>query len=150
MAAACRDRPRPAAPTSAGALPLPGSLAGRLKAAGQRGGTAGRTARGSPNITGGALTISSLCAEAGISRAAYYRSPAAAIIRELLAAGQGSRPEIDILRSLGTSFSSARKPASQSATASLSGPEGAGPDADAVPGAGQRSAISVTAAGGTR
>jgi hypothetical protein len=58
----------------------------------------GRLATGQAVVTDGALTISNLCAEAGISRASYYRSPAAAIIRELLAAGQVSSPEIDILR----------------------------------------------------
>lgn len=57
-----------------------------------------RLATGQPAVSDGALTISNLCAEAGISRASYYRSPAAAVIREVLASGQVTRPEIDILR----------------------------------------------------
>ena len=34
-----------------------------------------RLTRGRPEITDGALTVSNICTEAGVSRASYYRSP---------------------------------------------------------------------------
>jgi hypothetical protein len=42
---------------------------------------------GQPTVTDGASIIGNLGAEAGISRASYYRSPAAAVIKEALDAG---------------------------------------------------------------
>jgi DNA repair exonuclease SbcCD ATPase subunit len=53
---------------------------------------------GRPEITDGALTISNICTEAGVSRASYYRSPHAAEIKQLLDAPQTKRPEIEDLR----------------------------------------------------
>jgi hypothetical protein len=53
---------------------------------------------GRPEITDGALTVSNLCTEAGVSRASYYRSPQAAIIKEVLDTPQIQRPEIEDLR----------------------------------------------------
>ena len=53
---------------------------------------------GRPEITDGAITVSNICAEAGVSRASYYRSPHAAAIKGLLATPQIQRPEIEDLR----------------------------------------------------
>jgi AcrR family transcriptional regulator len=53
---------------------------------------------GRPEITDGALTISNICAEAGVSRASYYRSSRAAAIKRLLDAPQTQRPEVEDLR----------------------------------------------------
>jgi len=53
---------------------------------------------GRPEITDGALTVSNICAEAGVSRASYYRSPQAAEIKRLLDTPQTQRPEIEDLR----------------------------------------------------
>lgn len=53
---------------------------------------------GHPEITNGALTVSNICAEAGVSRASYYRSPHAAEIKRRLDAPQTPRPEIENLR----------------------------------------------------
>lgn len=53
---------------------------------------------GRPEITDGALTVSNICAEAGVSRASYYRSPRAAEIKRRLDAPQTPRPEIEDLR----------------------------------------------------
>lgn len=53
---------------------------------------------GRPEITNGAVTVSNICAEAGISRASYYRSPQAAEIKRRLDAPQTPRPEIENLR----------------------------------------------------
>lgn len=58
----------------------------------------GRLAAGNTGITDGALTISNLCAEARTSRASYYRSPVAAVVKEILTAGHIARPEIETLR----------------------------------------------------
>jgi hypothetical protein len=58
----------------------------------------GRLAHGQAAVTDGALTVTNLCAEAGVSRASYYRSPIAAAVKELLAAPHTRRPEIDRLR----------------------------------------------------
>jgi N-acetylglucosamine-6-phosphate deacetylase len=53
---------------------------------------------GRAEITDGALTIANICAEAGASRASYYRSPQAAEIKRILDAPATLRPEIDQLR----------------------------------------------------
>jgi len=53
---------------------------------------------GRPEITDGTLTISNICAEAGVSRASYYRSPHAAQIKQILDTPQTKRPEIEELR----------------------------------------------------
>jgi hypothetical protein len=57
-----------------------------------------RLAAGKSAVTDGALTVSNLCVEAGVSRASYYRSPIAGAVKDILASGQLVRPEIDILR----------------------------------------------------
>lgn len=53
---------------------------------------------GRPEITDGAVTVSNICAEAGVSRASYYRSPQAAEIKQVLDAPQTKRPEVEELR----------------------------------------------------
>jgi DNA anti-recombination protein RmuC len=58
----------------------------------------GRLAQGQAAVTDGALTVTNLCAEAGVSRASYYRSPVAASVKELLASPSTHRPEVDRLR----------------------------------------------------
>ncbi|MFF4174209.1 hypothetical protein [Streptomyces sp. NPDC001744] len=52
-----------------------------------------------PEISDGSLTVVNIAAEAGISRASYYRSPVAAAIKEILAAPTTQRPELDELKS---------------------------------------------------
>jgi hypothetical protein len=52
---------------------------------------------GSPEHTSGALSVSTLCTEAGISRATYYRSPLAKIITGLLRTPDAPRPQTDTL-----------------------------------------------------
>ncbi|MFI2913892.1 hypothetical protein ACG2OD_37445 [Streptomyces sp. PDY-4] len=56
-----------------------------------------RILTGTPEHTSGALTVSSLCTEAGISRATYYRSPLAKIITGLLQAPEVPLPLTDTL-----------------------------------------------------
>ena len=54
---------------------------------------------GRPAVTDGQLTVSGICAEAGISRASFYRSPLAARIRADLADPASTRrPEAEQLR----------------------------------------------------
>lgn len=53
---------------------------------------------GRAEITNGALTVSNICAEAGVSRASYYRSPHAAEIKRRLDEPQTPRPEVEDLR----------------------------------------------------
>ncbi|MFC4502509.1 MULTISPECIES: hypothetical protein [Streptomyces] len=50
---------------------------------------------GNPEHTSGALTVSTLCTEAGISRATYYRSRSAKIITGLLRTPDPPRPQTD-------------------------------------------------------
>jgi hypothetical protein len=57
-----------------------------------------RLAGGRPETTDGALTVTNLCAEARVSRASYYRSPVAAVVKTLLASDQTPRPEVEQLR----------------------------------------------------
>jgi hypothetical protein len=57
-----------------------------------------RLAGGRSETTDGALTVTNLCAEARVSRASYYRSPVAAVVKTLLASDQTSRPEVEQLR----------------------------------------------------
>jgi hypothetical protein len=57
-----------------------------------------RLAGGRSETTDGALTVTSLCAEARVSRASYYRSPVAAVVKTLLASDQTPRPEVQQLR----------------------------------------------------
>lgn len=57
-----------------------------------------RLVNGRSATTDGSLTVANMCAEAGVSRASYYRSPVATTVKELLASGQATRPEIDKLR----------------------------------------------------
>ncbi|MFJ4585655.1 MULTISPECIES: hypothetical protein [Streptomyces] len=56
-----------------------------------------RIVTGSPEHTSGALSVSTLCTEAGISRATYYRSPLAKIITGLLRTPDAPRPQTDTL-----------------------------------------------------
>ncbi|MEU6814033.1 hypothetical protein [Streptomyces sp. NPDC046860] len=56
-----------------------------------------RIVAGTPEHTSGALTVSTLCTEAGISRATYYRSPLAKIITGLLRTPDAPRPRTDTL-----------------------------------------------------
>jgi len=53
---------------------------------------------GRPEITDGSVTVVNIAAEAGVGRASYYRSPVAAAIKEILAAAEVERPEIDQLK----------------------------------------------------
>jgi len=54
---------------------------------------------GRPGISDGQLTVSSICLEAGISRASFYRSPLAGMIRgDLADPGSTRRPEAAQLR----------------------------------------------------
>ncbi|MFJ2264436.1 hypothetical protein ACIOKD_40205 [Streptomyces sp. NPDC087844] len=56
-----------------------------------------RILAGQPENTGGTLTVTTLCTEAGISRATYYRSPLAKIITVLLREPDAPRPQTDTL-----------------------------------------------------
>ncbi|MFD3622832.1 hypothetical protein ACFWWT_48580 [Streptomyces sp. NPDC058676] len=56
-----------------------------------------RIVTGNPEHTNGALTVTTLCTEAGISRATYYRSPLAKIITGLLQTPDAPRPQSDTL-----------------------------------------------------
>jgi hypothetical protein len=56
-----------------------------------------RIVTGNPEHTRGALNVSTLCTEAGISRATYYRSPLAKIITGLLRTPDAPRPQTDTL-----------------------------------------------------
>lgn len=51
-----------------------------------------------PEITDGRTSAMNICTEAGVSRASYYRSPVAAIIKEILGSSEAKRPEADELR----------------------------------------------------
>lgn len=53
---------------------------------------------GRPEITDGRTSAVNICAEAGVSRASYYRSPVAAVIEEILHSPEARRPESDELR----------------------------------------------------
>ncbi|MEU7457531.1 hypothetical protein [Streptosporangium roseum] len=53
---------------------------------------------GRPEISDGSVTVTNICVEAGVSRASYYRSPVAAVVKELLAAPMVARPEVEELR----------------------------------------------------
>ncbi len=57
-----------------------------------------RLVGGRSEIIDGALTVTNLCAEARVSRASYYRSPVAALVKTLLASDQTPRPEVEQLR----------------------------------------------------
>lgn len=56
-----------------------------------------RILTGQPQHTGGALTVTTLCTEAGISRATYYRSPLTKIITTLFKAPAPPRTPTNIL-----------------------------------------------------
>ncbi|MEU5715492.1 hypothetical protein AB0G71_06820 [Streptomyces sp. NPDC020403] len=53
---------------------------------------------GRPEITDGRTSAVNICAEAGVSRASYYRSPVAAVIKGILDSLEARRPESDELR----------------------------------------------------
>lgn len=53
---------------------------------------------GRPEITDGRTSAVNICAEAGVSRASYYRSPVAAVIKGILSSPEARRPEPDELR----------------------------------------------------
>jgi hypothetical protein len=57
-----------------------------------------RLAGGRSETTDGALTVTSLCAEARVSRASYYRSPGRRSGQALLASDQTPRPGSNKLR----------------------------------------------------
>lgn len=54
--------------------------------------------QGHAELTDGAITVTNICTEAKISRASYYRSPTAPVIKTLLTAADTARPELDELR----------------------------------------------------
>jgi hypothetical protein len=56
-----------------------------------------RLMQGRPSVTDGTITATNICTEAGVSRASYYRSPVAALVKDILAAPQTRRPELDEL-----------------------------------------------------
>lgn len=65
---------------------------------------------GRPAVTDGQLTISNICAEAGISRASFYRSPLATKIRAGLADPASTRrPETEQLRTRVSELTAADK-----------------------------------------
>ncbi|MGV9902886.1 hypothetical protein ACWDU8_10430 [Streptomyces sp. NPDC003388] len=53
---------------------------------------------GRPEITDGRTSAVNISAEAGVSRASYYRSPVAAVIKAILSSSEARRPESDELR----------------------------------------------------
>ncbi|MGW2822281.1 hypothetical protein ACWC24_14915 [Streptomyces sp. NPDC001443] len=53
---------------------------------------------GRPEITDGRTSAVNIAAEAGVSRASYYRSPVAAVIKGILGSPETRRPESDELR----------------------------------------------------
>ncbi|WP_435207991.1 hypothetical protein [Streptomyces sp. bgisy034] len=53
---------------------------------------------GRPEITDGRTSAVNICAEAGVSRASYYRSPVATVVKEILGSPAVRRPETDELR----------------------------------------------------
>ncbi|MGW6394269.1 hypothetical protein ACWFR1_28065 [Streptomyces sp. NPDC055103] len=53
---------------------------------------------GRPEITDGRTSAVNISAEAGVSRASYYRSPVSAAIKEVLGTPQARRPEADEFR----------------------------------------------------
>ncbi|MEV1061704.1 hypothetical protein [Streptomyces sp. NPDC050263] len=53
---------------------------------------------GHPEITDGRTSAVNICAESGVSRASYYRSPVAAVIKGILSSPKARRPESDELR----------------------------------------------------
>ncbi|MFG2210493.1 hypothetical protein [Streptomyces sp. NPDC048638] len=57
-----------------------------------------RLMHGLSETTDGKITIVNVCAEAGVSRATYYRSPVAQAVKEILDAPQIRRPEPEELR----------------------------------------------------
>lgn len=57
-----------------------------------------RLMHGLSETTDGKITIVNVCAEAGVSRASYYRSPVAQAVQEILEAPQTRRPEPEELR----------------------------------------------------
>ncbi|MFG2923680.1 hypothetical protein ACGFYA_19505 [Streptomyces sp. NPDC048305] len=53
---------------------------------------------GRPEITDGRTSAVNIAAEAGVSRASYYRSPVAAVVKGILGSPEIRRPESDELR----------------------------------------------------
>lgn len=53
---------------------------------------------GRPEITDGRTSAVNIAAEASVSRASYYRSPVAAVIKGILNSPEAKRPETDELR----------------------------------------------------
>jgi len=56
-----------------------------------------RLMQGRPEVTDGTITATNICLEAGVSGASYYRSPVAALIKDILKAPQTRCPELDQL-----------------------------------------------------
>lgn len=57
-----------------------------------------RLMHGQAQVTDGAVTVVNICAEAGVSRATYYRSPLAGRIAGILRAPETPSPPLDALR----------------------------------------------------
>ncbi|MEU9996105.1 hypothetical protein [Streptomyces sp. NPDC050848] len=53
---------------------------------------------GRPEVTDGRTSAVNICAEAGVSRASYYRSPVAGVIKDVLSSPDARRPAMDELR----------------------------------------------------
>jgi hypothetical protein len=53
---------------------------------------------GRPDVSDGTVTVTNICAKAGVSRASYYRSPVAPAVKELLDALTVARPETETLK----------------------------------------------------
>ncbi|MEU7211855.1 hypothetical protein AB0B06_25960 [Streptomyces sp. NPDC044989] len=53
---------------------------------------------GCPEITDGRTSAVNICAEAGVSRASYYRSPVARVVKDVLSSPDARRPDMDELR----------------------------------------------------
>ena len=74
---------------------------------------------GQPQLTDGQTSVTNICVEAGVSRASYYRSPAAAAIKEILAAPEVQRPEVEELRAQITQLKQAHRTASAERAAEI-------------------------------
>lgn len=69
-----------------------------------------RLIAGRPELGDTRLTVTSLCAEAGVSRASFYRSGQSAVIRRALSeAGNPTHPEVAELRAQVKSLQQAEK-----------------------------------------
>lgn len=53
---------------------------------------------GRPEISDGTINVTNICNEAGVSRASYYRSPVASVIKDLRETPTVARPETEMLK----------------------------------------------------